>query len=119
MSTIPNEVKQNRNTIALAATIAGRNAGNVTWKNARTGDAPSARAASSLRPSSWDQNPPTVRTTTAVLKNAWARRIANNDPSVPKIVVNAAATTTVGRTNGTVTNARAARRPGNANRESA
>lgn len=54
-----------RKTISAAAATAGASAGSVTRRKAANRPAPSTRAASSCRGSSWDQSPPTVRTTTA------------------------------------------------------
>ncbi len=105
-----------------AAMIDGASNGNVTRRNARAREAPSIRAASARRGSKFDQNPPTVRTTTATLKNTCAISMGatplcqcRNESGPPgrSNARNAVATTTVGRTNGTVTNARNARRPGN------
>ena len=79
--TTPNDVNVNRNVISAAEAIAGRSAGSVTARAARHGDAPSTRAASSVAGSRSSHSPPTVRTTTAWLKNAWARRIAHTVPS--------------------------------------
>ena len=62
---MPNAVAQNRNASDAADAIAGVSAGSVTVRNARHGDAPSARAACSARGSSRSQSPPTARTTTA------------------------------------------------------
>ncbi|MGX1241505.1 hypothetical protein RKD46_002609 [Streptomyces pseudovenezuelae] len=55
----------NRKTISAAAATAGARAGRVTVRQALSRDAPSMRAASSWRGSSWAHSPPTVRTTTA------------------------------------------------------
>ncbi|MNW68613.1 hypothetical protein D3C74_474200 [compost metagenome] len=63
-STTPNAVAQNRNTIDAADAMAGASDGSVTDRNARQGEAPRARAASSARGSRCSQSPPTVRTTT-------------------------------------------------------
>ena len=72
-------------------------------------------------------DPPTVRATTAVLKNAWAARIAHTVPSRasppshppgPSSTRKATPTTTVGSTNGTVTAIRSRVRPGSATRAS-
>ncbi len=80
------------------------------------------RAASSRRGSRFDQNPPTVRTTTATLKNTWAASIGatprcqcRNESGPPgrNSTRNAVATTTVGSTNGTITSARKTRLPAN------
>ena len=62
---MPNEVNENRNTIDDAARSAGRSIGSVVVRKARTGPAPSVRAASVGRPSRVDHAAPTVRTTTA------------------------------------------------------
>lgn len=62
---MPNEVNVNRNTISAAAATAGPSAGSVTCRQARSGEAPSIRAASACRGSSCAHSPPTVRTTTA------------------------------------------------------
>ena len=66
--------------MAAADAMAGRSAGRVTSRKARHRDAPSVRAASSVRGSSPSQSPPTVRTTTARLKKAWASRMAHALP---------------------------------------
>ena len=79
------------------------------------GEAPRAAAACSCRGSIASQKVPTVRTTTAMLKNARARTIATAVPSIPRNASgpdsetnwrNATPTTTVGSTNGTITIAR-------------
>ena len=79
-STTPNAVNVNRNTIDAAAMIGGPSSGSVTSRNARARDAPSIRAASSRRGSRFAQNPPTVRTTTATLKNTSATSIGADAP---------------------------------------
>ena len=115
MSTIPNDVNEKRNTIAAAELSAGARSGSVTSRKRRPGPAPSVAAASLTRGSSRAQKVPTTRTTTATLKNAWAIRIAAQPRCRPwgRIARKARATTTVGRTKGTVTSARTALRPGN------
>ena len=52
---------------------------------ARQRDAPNTRAASSVLGSKPSQSPPTVRTTTAWLKKAWASRIAGFAMSPPQL----------------------------------
>ncbi len=74
----PNEVKQKRKTIAAAAASDGPSSGSVIVRARRSGGAPSIVAASISRRSSADQAVPTRRTTTATLKNTWARRIAHD-----------------------------------------
>ena len=113
-STTPNDVKVNRNTSVAALTIAGRASGTKTRVTRRQLRAPSSSAASSSCESIAAQAAPTTRTTTAMLKNTWAARIAATDPGSP---VNAIPTTTVGSTNGTSTSASSACRPRNENRE--
>ena len=107
--------------MAAAAESAGPRSGNVTVWSRRHAPAPSVAAASQARSSSSDQKEPTIHTTTATLKNTWARRMAQTVPSSPvgSTARSAVATTTVGRTNGTRTSASASRRPGKAKRESA
>ncbi len=118
MTTIPNEVKLKRKTIALDAASAGVSSGSVIVRSRRHGPAPSVAAASHARSSSSDQNEPTIRATTARLKNTWASRIAHTVPSSPvgRTASSAVATTTVGSTNGTSTRASARRLPGNEKR---
>src|SRR3954468_183636 len=122
---MPNAVAQNKNTTLAADTITGRSAGSVTVRSTCQGEAPSAAAASSRRRSTPSQKDPTVRTTTARLKNTIAAMIAAGVPSrwsAPsgpdgdKRVRNATPTTTVGITNGTRTTARSIPRPGNRSR---
>ncbi len=96
---------QNRNTTDAADPIAGSSAGRTTDRNARGRDAPSARAASSARRSVCAHSPPTVRATTATLKNALASTIGSTPPSGHS-ARKARPTTTVGSTNGTITAAR-------------
>jgi hypothetical protein len=123
MSTVPNDVRVNRKTMDEAAAIAGRRSGRVTRLNVCHADVPSERAASSRRGSRWLQTPPTILTTTATLKNTWAARMAHtvpcrsmpSTPDGPASARNAAPTTTVGSTNGTVAIARASVRPGKSN----
>ena len=62
--------------------IDGASSGRVTCRKARARDAPSMRAASSRRGSRFAQNPPTVRTTTATLKNTCATSIGAT-PALP------------------------------------
>ena len=121
MTTIPNEVKLKRNTTAPDAASAGVSSGSVTVRSRRHGPAPSVAATSHARSSSSDQNEPTIRTTTAMLKNTWASRIAHTVPSSPvgRTARSAVATTTVGSTNGTSTSASASRLPGNEKRATA
>src|SRR4051812_5845700 len=122
---MPNDVNENRKTIEAAAAIDGASSGNVVVRNARHRDAPSTRAASVVRGSICSQNVPTVRTTTATLKNTCASRIGatpRSQPSAPSSpprcnnAMNAIATTTVGSTNGTSTITRSQRRPGKSQR---
>jgi hypothetical protein len=120
-STVPNAVAQNRKTMDAAAAMLGARRRSVIVANTRTGPAPSTRAASSCRGSSDSQVTPTVRATTAMLKNTSAARIASTDPSngvSRSSVRNAMPTTTVGSTNGTSTAARSTPRPRNFNLES-
>jgi hypothetical protein len=105
-------VKVNKNTIDDAAAIAGRSRGSVTLRNTFHSLAPNTRPASWRSGSSRDQSAPTVRTTTATLKKTWAARIAPIESRQPR-ATNAVPTTTVGRTNGTVTRAVAKRLPRN------
>jgi hypothetical protein len=63
--TTPNDVKVKRNTIDAAATMAGRSKGSVTSRKARHREAPSTRAASSMRGSRCAHKALTVRTTMA------------------------------------------------------
>ncbi len=65
MRITPNELNVNRNTIDVAAAIAGARRGSVTLVQTRHLDAPRTRAASARRGSRCAQNVPTVRTTTA------------------------------------------------------
>ena len=113
MSTTPNEVNEKRNTSAAAAARAGRRSGSVTVRSRSTGPAPSVAAASQTRGSSLPHQAPTTLTTTATLKKTCAARIAAIPRSWPagRISRNAVATTTVGSTNGTSTNARISTRP--------
>jgi hypothetical protein len=121
MRTMPKLVKVNRNTMAAADATAGRIAAHVTRVKALQRDAPSTRAASSVLGSRPSHRLPTVRTTTAWLKNAWAitiatalpRRSTPSTPRGPSNDRNAAATTTVGSTNGTTSSAWSSRRPRN------
>src|SRR6187431_1650640 len=117
---MPKDVEQNSNTTADAAPRAGASAGNVTVRKARARVAPSVRAASCVPGSREPQAVPTTRVTTETLKNTSAATIATTDwsspanPSSPwraKRAPNAAATTTVGSTNGTATIALAATCP--------
>ena len=126
--TTPNAVAQNRKTTLAAETIVGRSAGSVTVRNTCAGEAPSAAAASPGRRSSVSQAAPTVRITTATLKNTRPARIATGVPSKPRnpsgpaspsSCRNATPTTTVGSTNGTSSAARTTDRNGNASRCSA
>ena len=102
----------------------GAGAARVTSTNARHREAPNVRAASSSRGSRLPHRPPTVRTTTATLKNAWAirmsqmepRRSTPSAPPGPSRARNATPTTTVGSTNGTISRAHSTRLPGNSNR---
>ena len=105
---MPNEVNEKRNTIEAADASAGASSGSVTSRKLRTGLAPSVAAASETRGSSPAQKVPTMRTTTATLKKTCAIRIATQPRSSPSgsTARNASATTTVGRTNGTVTDGR-------------
>ena len=115
-STVPNAVEQNRKTMDAAAAILGARRRSVMVANTRAGPAPSTRAASSCRGSSDSHVTPTVRATTAMLKNTRAARIATTDPSngvSRSRVRNAIPTTTVGSTNGTSTAARSTPRPRN------
>ena len=61
------DAKRFRSTIEVAERTAGRSSGQVASRNARQGEAPSIRAASSARGSRWAQRPPTSRMTTAML----------------------------------------------------
>ncbi len=107
-----------------AAAMAGRSRGSVTSRKARHRDAPNVRAASSSRGSRLPHSPPTVRTTTATLKKAWAirinqmepRRSTPSAPPGPSRARKATPTTTVGSTNGTISRAHSTRLPGNSNR---
>ena len=117
----PKDVKVNRNVMAAAEAIAGRRAGSVTARKAAGRDAPRTRAASSVCGSRPSHSPPTVRTTTAWLKNTWASTMASTvscrstprGPWAPRSARNAAPTTTVGSTKGTVARACTNRRPRN------
>jgi hypothetical protein len=122
---MPNDVAQKRKTTLAAETIPGMSAGSVTVRSTCTGEAPSAAAACSRRGSSPSHIEPTVRTTTARLKNTIAATIAagvpsrRSGPSGPdgaSNVRNATPTTTVGITNGTSRNARSTPLPGNRSR---
>ena len=86
---IPNAEAQKRKTRAAAEAIAGMSAGSVTVRKARAG---LARAGDGLE----------------VVAIETMRRPATSPPSATQ----ATPTTTVGRTNGTVTRARARLRPG-------
>ena len=121
MTITPNDVKQKRNTIDAAEASAGARSGRVSRSRRCAPDAPSVAAASHRRRSSPAQNAPTTRTTTATLKKTCASRIAHTDRSTPsgRSAMNAVATTTVGRTNGTSTNASTTERPRKRNRDSA
>ena len=115
-STTPNDVNVNRNTIDAAAAIGGReqrqrHLAEGPRRATRRASAPPPPAAGRGAP----RTPPTVRTTTAKLKKTWATqdrptpccqcRNASGPPGRSS-ARNAAPTTTVGSTNGTVTNAR-------------
>ncbi len=136
-STSANEVTLNRNTIEAADSTAGRSNGQVTSRKARHGLAPRARAASSTRGSMCDHRPPTRRETTATLKKTPAMTTASAESSSrtrasgnqglparawlmalcgPRTARKAAATTTVGSTNGIVNSARRRTRPGKVKR---
>ena len=67
---------QKRKTTLAAETIGPASAGSVTVRKTWPGEAPSAAAASPGRGSRLSQAVPTVRTTTARLKNASAAMIA-------------------------------------------
>ena len=112
---MPNEVNEKRKTIAAAAASAGASSGAVISRSRADGPAPSVAAASDTRGSRFAQYVPTIRTTTATLKNAWAIRIGTHPRSMPsgRIARNASATTTVGSTNGTTTSAPTRLRPRN------
>ena len=90
-------------------------------RSTRPGDAPSAAATCRRRGSSPAHMPPTVRTTTAILKNASAATTTGNVPSIPRKPsgpvgitsdANATPTTTDGSTKGMVTMPRTISRPG-------
>src|SRR5690606_32286962 len=113
--TVPNAVAQNKNTTAAADQTAGASAGSVTVHHTRHGEAPRLAAASAWRGASDSQRTPTVRTTTAILKNTSAAMNAAKVPSRPSQpsqpegrnrVRKATPTTTVGSTKGTNTSAR-------------
>ena len=123
MSITPKEVRQNRKTMDAADAKAGASRGRVTHRRVCHGDAPSVRACSSGPTPIPSQKDPTVRTTMATLKNAWARSTAQMVWSIRSTplsrlsrsnrAVNAPPTTTVGSTNGTVVTARSAALPRN------
>ena len=100
----PNEVKQNIKTIPAAPTTAERIIGHVTSQNVFHADAPSVRAAAAVLGCACCQRALTMRTTTARLKMTWANMI----PVIPELICwgsvarTAAATMTVGSTNGAV-----------------
>src|SRR5918999_507051 len=83
MRTTPKDVKQKRKTIAAAADSAGASWGRVTSRKLRHGVAPSVAAASETPRSRPAQNVPTMRTTTATLKNACAIRTGAQPRSRP------------------------------------
>ena len=76
MRITPKEVRQNRKTMDAADAKAGPRRGRVTHRRACHGDAPSERACSSGPTPMPSQKDPTVRITTATLKNTWARSTA-------------------------------------------
>ena len=114
-STMPSEVNENTKTIAAADAMAGPRDGSVTVRNATHRFAPRVRAAVSIRGSMVDHRAPTMRITTAIFRYACARTTMTNPvPRLePRRARNASATTTVGRTKGTVANANTQRRPSN------
>ena len=65
----PNDVKQKRNVSAAEAERAGASCGRVTSRARRHGPAPSTVAASPDAGSIVAHAPPTIRVTTATLKN--------------------------------------------------
>ena len=78
-------MNENRNTIDAAAAIAGRSSGSVTSRNARQrrrAEHPGRLLAAAGRGA--PTAPPTVRTTTAKLKNTWATTMAR-DRAVPAV----------------------------------
>ena len=103
--------------MAAADVSAGRSSGNETDHEARSGDAPNTRAASSSLRS--------IRLHTALDGSHHYRYVEKNmgrqNRPQPRDIrlKNAAPTTTVGRTNGTVTSDLTNDRPGNSKRESA
>ena len=120
MATTPNEVNVNRKVTDEAAHSAGRRTGSTTWRRTCDGDAPRVRAAAVRSVGSTPHMPPTMRTTTAMLKYTWARITALAVDCHPpgNTARNAAPTTTVGSMKGTVTAASSTRRPGKRNRAS-
>src|SRR5690606_10280888 len=116
-STMPKLVEQNSSTTAAAEPMDGASAGSVTVRHARKRPAPRVRAASAVPGSRDAQAVPTTLATTDTLKNTSAHTIATTDwsrpakPRIPRLensALKAAATTTVGNTNGTATIALAA-----------
>ncbi len=111
--------------IAAAAAIAGRSRGRVIRRITWPGDAPRVRPASSSRGSIRSHRPPTMRITTATLKNTWEAMIAaavplRSTPSTPEGPIrarNATPTTRVGSTKGTTVALCRIRRPGKLKRE--
>ena len=118
MRTTPNDVNEKRNDDRRG----GRERGSEQ-RQRDLADAPQRPGAEhrrrlDARGSRFAQTPPTMRTTTATLKNAWATRIAQSPRSMPsgRSARNAGATTTVGSTNGTTTSAPTRARPRNRKR---
>ncbi len=77
----PNEVKQKRNVSAAEAERAGASCGRVTSRALRNGPAPRTAAASALAGPIVAHEPPTMRVTTATLKNTCAAKIAHSPRS--------------------------------------
>ena len=120
MTITPKLVRQNRNTTIAAAATAGATPGSTTRRAApdgrrRPAGGPRAPGRGRPRPSA----APTVRSTTARLKQRCAARIAHHVPRAstrprgPSNEANAAPITTVGSTNGTVATVRRSARPRN------
>ena len=75
--TTANEVKQYKKITAAAAATAPRMSGQTMVRQTVMGEAPSVRAALMSWMSSNSRRAPTTRTTTAMLKYAWAITTAN------------------------------------------
>ena len=77
----PNEVKQKRNVSAAEAERAGASCGRRHLPGPPDGPAPRTAAASALAGPIVAHEPPTMRVTTATLKNTCAAKIAHSPRS--------------------------------------